>query len=231
MSAGARMTVGSGGARRRPSCATVANCSTMGSVEAGFTLLEIMVVVVIIGVIVSAATLAFGVLGRDRQVEDETRRYWAVLQQAREEAELQSLDVAVFVSAHGYEYLRFDRRRNEWTPIADDKLYAQRELPEGLRFRLWLDAREIVLKPAPPDRSDARENQKWPPQVMVLSNGDLMPFELHIERDQAPALWRVMAKPDNDLRIERREGEREWVMMAQTKPPEEKDEKRLAKAR
>ncbi|RPH54665.1 MAG: prepilin-type N-terminal cleavage/methylation domain-containing protein, partial [Lysobacterales bacterium] len=44
----------------------------------GFTLLEILVVVVIIGVIVSAATLAIGVLGGDREVEDQTRRFWAV---------------------------------------------------------------------------------------------------------------------------------------------------------
>src|SRR5262245_57689787 len=111
----------------------------------GFTLLEILVVVVIIGVIVSAATIAIGVLARDREVEEESRRCWAVLQQAREEAELQSIDVAVFVSATGYEYLRFDSRRNEWMPLLDDKLYEARELPDGLRFRMWLDSREIIL--------------------------------------------------------------------------------------
>jgi general secretion pathway protein H len=190
-----------------------------------------MVVVVIIGIIISAATLAFGVLGRDRQVEEEARRYWAVLQQAREEAELQSIDVAIFVSTSAYEYMRFDRRRDEWIQITDDKLYAARELPEGLRFRLRLEGREIVLKPVPPDRSDKDENKKWPPQIMVLSNGEVMPFELHIERDQAPALWRVVAQPDSDLRVERRDNERDWIMVAQTKPPEEKDEKRLSKAR
>lgn len=218
-SAGAHITVGSDAARRGRGGLGV------GGFARGFTLLEILVVVVILGVIVSVATAAFGVLGRDTQVEEETRRFWAVLQQSREEAELQSLDVAVFVCGGAYEYLRFDRRRDEWTPITDDKLYASRELPEGLRFRLWLDGREVVLKPALPDRSDKDQNKKFPPQVMVLSNGDLMPFELHIERDAVPALWRVLANADSDLRIERREKERDWVMVAQTKPPEDEDDK------
>src|SRR5262245_6013100 len=105
----------------------------------GFTLVEILVVIVIIGIVASMATLAIGVLGRDRQVEEQTRRFWAVLQQAREEADLQSLDIGVFVSDNAYEYLRFDQRRGAWQPIYDDKLYERRELPEGLRFRLWLE--------------------------------------------------------------------------------------------
>jgi general secretion pathway protein H len=191
--------------------------------DLGFTLLEILVVIVIIGVMVSMATLSMGVLGADREVEEETRRFWAVVRQAREEAELQSIDVAVFVGATDYEFLRFDTRRNEWQPIADDKLYAQRTLPEGLRFRLWMEGRELLLKPGLPDRGKKDESQKWPPQVTVLSSGDVVPFELQIERDAAPALWHITSLADGDLRIERRKPDSEWIMVNQTKPPPEDD--------
>jgi general secretion pathway protein H len=190
---------------------------------AGFTLLEILVVIVIIGVMVSMATLSIGVLGADREVKEEAERFWAVLRQAREEAELQAIDVAIFVGQTDYEFLRFDTRRNEWMPIVEDKLYAQRTLPEGLRFRLWLENREIVLKPGLPDRSKKDESQKWPPQITVLSSGDIVPFEMHIERDAAPALWRVTSLADSDLRLEQRKDERDWVVVAQTKPPPEDD--------
>jgi len=191
--------------------------------QPGFTLLEILVVIVIIGVMVSMATLSIGVLGADREVKEEAERFWAVLRQAREEAELQAIDVAIFVGQTDYEFLRFDTRRNEWTPIVEDKLYAQRTLPEGLRFRLWLENREIVLKPGLPDRSKKDESQKWPPQITVLSSGDVVPFEMHIERDAAPALWRVTSLADSDLRLEQRKDERDWVVVAQTKPPPEDD--------
>lgn len=210
----------------------------------GFTLMEVLVVIVIIGVIVSAATLSFGVLGGDREAEDESRRVWALLQQAREEAELQGIDVGVYLAASSYEFLRFDPRRGAWLPIHGDSLYVPRELPEGLRFRAWLEAREIVLQPRLPERStyeddgdaqderareeededDDEDGDERPPQIVVMSSGEIMPFELHVERDGAEALWRVVAQADNDLRLERRRDAREWSVIKQTKPPEDEQE-------
>ncbi len=199
----------------------------------GFTLLEILVVLVIIGVMIAMATLSFGVLGQDREVEEETRRIWAVIAQAREEAELQAIDLAIFVGQTDYEFMRFDTRRNEWTPVVDDKLYAQRTLPEGLRLRLWLESREIILKPGLPDRSKKDESQKFPPQLTVLSSGDVVPFEMQIERDGAPALWRMTSLADGDLRVERRKDERDWTTVVQTKPQPEDDrtKERISDAR
>ncbi|MDY6946612.1 MAG: type II secretion system minor pseudopilin GspH [Pseudomonadota bacterium] len=195
----------------------------------GFTLLELLVVLVVIGIMVSMAVLSFGVLGRDRQSEDEARRFWVVLQQAREEAELRTEDIGIYVSATAYEYLRFDSRKNEWEVISYDELFVPRELPEGLRFRMRLESREVVLKPSLPDRSDKDENQRHPPHVMVLSSGDVMPFELEIEREGAPALWRVTALANNDLRVEIRDERQQWSPLLQTKPPLETDPKRPAR--
>lgn len=208
----------------------------------GFTLMEVLVVIVIIGVIVSAATLAFSVLGGDREAEDESRRVWALLQQAREEAELQGIDIGVYVAGSAYEFLRFDPRRRIWLPIQGDALYVPRELPEGLRFRVWLESREIVLQPQLPKREIKEDTEdetthpalqersrksvdERPPQIVVMSSGEIMPFELRIERDGAEALWRVVSQPDDDLRVERRAQNQDWIAVAQTKPRDEEDDR------
>jgi general secretion pathway protein H len=198
-------------------------CTPRGrkQLHSGFTLLELLVVLVVVGIMVSMAVLSFGVLGRDRQAEEEARRFWTVLQQAREEAELQTEDIGIFMSATSYEYLRFDSRKNLWEVISYDELFAPRDLPEGLRFRMRLESREVVLKPDLPDRSDKDENEKYPPHVMVLSSGEVMPFELEIEREGAPALWRVTALANNDLRVEVRDERSQWGPLLQTKPPPE----------
>ena len=154
---------------------------------------------------------------------------------------------------------RFDSRANQWTPIEQDKLYAPRKLPDGLRFRMWLDGREVVLKPAPardPEKEkkkqqqaeeqekrraaglpeeheeDAEDPDQPTPQIVVLSSGDIMPFELQIERDGAQSLWRVVAQPDNDLRVERRADDSTWQVVAQTRiePDDEDDEARRFEA-
>lgn len=217
---------------------------------AGFTLMEVLVVVVIIGIIVSAATLSIGVLGGDREVEQETRRFWALVRQAREEAEIQSLDIGIYVSATGYEFLYLDQQRNAWAPLSGDSFYASRELPEGLRFRVWMDGREIVLKHRLPERKEPelerrdqetelnpalemrrlRElnaRQEHPPQIIVLSSGEVMPFEIQIERDGAEAQWRMLARADHDLRVERRDRDRTWAVVLQTNPSDDEADQRL----
>ena len=210
----------------RPLIIHTRNPRRRNELHSGFTLLELLVVLVVVGVMVSMAVLSFGVLGRDRQSEEEARRFWVVLQQAREEAELQAEDIGIFVSATAYEYLRFDTRRNEWQLIEGDELFAQRELPEGLRFRLRLESREVVLKPTLPDRGDKDENDRAAPPVLVLSSGDVMPFELEIEREGAPALWRVTGLANNDLRVENRDDRNQWGPLLQTKPPPESERAR-----
>lgn len=192
----------------------------------GFTLMEILVVIIIIGVIVAGATLSMGVLGRDSEAEDQMRRLWTVLVQAREECELQGIDTGLYIAADGYEYLHFDTLENRWVPIEDDPLFRPRTLPEGVRFRLWLESREIVLKSGAVNRDDKAEDQKWPPQVLVLSSGDVQPFELHIERENEPAVWRVDAQPDGDLRLERRGDKQEWDVISQTRQPEDDNVRR-----
>lgn len=215
----------------------------------GFTLIEILVVVIIIGIIASMAVLSVNVLGRDSQVEDEARRFWTVLRQTREEAELQGLNIGAYFAAEQHEFLRLDPLTNRWISITGDRLYATRSLPEGLRYRLWMDGREIVMKPQLPERGETDEDerektdeekeeaelpqalrtidrseppppQQNPPQLVVLASGDIMPFELQIERERQPATWRIVATADNDLRIEQRpNSSADWEIIRQTNPP------------
>jgi general secretion pathway protein H len=189
----------------------------------GFTLVEVLVVIVIIGVLIGVVTIAAGVLGRDREVEDQAKRLWAVLVQAKEESELQGRNVGLLVDQTGYEFVQFDARRWAWVPVVDDDLLTPRQLPPGLVITLALEGREVVLKPHSERKpADANETQgsedaeqstglvpvqkslqeaDMAPQIMLLASGDVSSFDLRIERQDENYRWHVNSKPDNTIEV------------------------------
>jgi general secretion pathway protein H len=165
----------------------------------GFTLIELLVVVVIIAVIASVAVLSVGALGRDTQISEETDRLSALLAMVKEQAEMQHRDYGLRLEEARYSFLRFDVRTGEWVEVAGDRLLRARELPEGLRMRLWLEAREAVLRPLPPAKD--KKDRIPPPQVIVFANGELSDFELRLEREDSDHSATIKGSADGKLDI------------------------------
>ena len=142
----------------------------------GFTLIEILVVVVIIGIVTAGVLLSVSLTGRDRELEKESDRLLALFNYAREQAELQTREYGVLFQDDGYEFLAYDVRRGAWRSLFEDDALHARRLPDGLDVKLTVDARPVVLT-RPQDATDKT------PQVMIFSNGDLTSFAATLERD------------------------------------------------
>ena len=133
------------------------------SYQRGFTLLEIMVVVVLIGLGVTLITLN---LERDvDQVADlEARRFASLIEYLRDESILTGRLYAVEVdeAEKRYQFLIYDK---EWVTVNRDDVLRQRVIPEylGLRFS------------APDDLKN---------RLVVDSLGELTEFELTILGDE-----------------------------------------------
>jgi general secretion pathway protein H len=143
---------------------------------AGFTLIEILVVVVIIAIVSAGFLLSVSLTGRDRELEKESDRLRALFNYAREQAELQTREYGVLFQDDGYEFLTYDVHRSTWRDVFEDDALGVRKLPDGLAFTLKVEARPVVLA-RPKDAKDKT------PQVMIFSNGDLTSFEATLGRD------------------------------------------------
>jgi len=156
----------------------------------GFTLIEILVVVVIIGVVSAGAMLSLGVLGKDRQIDTERERLEVLLRIVREEAAMQGREYGVRGFIGGYEFVVYEPRSGQWERVAEDRTLRRRRLPEGLEMALRVEGKPIVLPCA--EAKDAT------PQIMLFSSGELNLFELTIMREQSTEGFRVAPGSDDD---------------------------------
>ncbi len=111
----------------------------------GFTLLELMVVVVIIGIVVIGTILSLGATGRDSGLEQERDRLAGLIAYTRERGEMLTLEYGIRFGQHGYRFAFYDNRLAQWGPERVDDTLRLRRLPQGLRFQLLIEGKEIVL--------------------------------------------------------------------------------------
>jgi len=130
--------------------------------HAGFTLLEILVVVMIIGILTAGMLLSLNFVGKDTQLETESKRLISLLNYARDQAELQTRDFGIVFGQHGYDFVVYDVRTGAWRTVDEDDALRERTMPSGLDFQLVVDARPIVLD----------ENVKEPPAAPSDSSSD-----------------------------------------------------------
>lgn len=147
----------------------------------GFTLLELLVVLLLIGIVLSFATLSFGDGGRERRLGMEARRLAALIDLAGQEAVLQSRELGILFDEEGYRFEVWDGK--DWTVLSGDKVLRSRALPAEIELTLLLEGipaglRHVKDKPAVP-------------QVMLRSSGEHTPFEVVLETEDASSRYEL----------------------------------------
>ena len=85
-----------------------------------FTLIEILVVVSIIGIVLSIAVISLGVLGDDRELREEARRFAALVQVAQDEALMQGREFGIEFMSNGFRFVEYDPFLNRWDEVIGD---------------------------------------------------------------------------------------------------------------
>jgi general secretion pathway protein H len=152
----------------------------------GFTLIEILVVIVIIGIVMSIAILSITLAGGDNQLRDEAQRVVALVEVARDESLLQGREFGVEFMQGAYRFVEYDPLTRQWGEIIGDDTLRLRELPEELELELFVEDRRVLLKSDPARMSSEEEDrpgiERYAPHVLIYSSGDMSPFEVHFVR-------------------------------------------------
>lgn len=128
----------------------------------GFTLIEIMIVIVIASILVGAVSMSFP-RSLDDLLKEDAERFSALLFLAQDEAILQSRDLAIAINDSGYEFLSRDDK--SWMTFSAEP-FSPRKLTGNVKAELYLEGTSIKLK----------TKAKTKPQIVIYSSGEVTPF-------------------------------------------------------
>jgi len=156
----------------------------------GFTLLELMIVMVIMALMVGVIVPSIN-LGDDHdRVEKSAHRFKAVFDLASEYAMLNNFELGLILKDDNYRFVAYDGQR--WADFAAERYFEASELDEDIELELELEGllwaennllNEVTFEVDEDDNDEDKEMLS--PQIFILSSGDITPFRItfSLERD------------------------------------------------
>ena len=136
----------------------------------GFTLIEILVVVLIVSIMSGIAIANLPGLNRTADFDTESRRLMVLLDLARQEAIVQTSELGFKPGISDYAFFIYDEGVQKWLRY-ERSPFRQRFLPENIKLELEVEEHSLTLST---DREDPV------PPVLLLSSGETTPFTLTI---------------------------------------------------
>ncbi|PCJ46874.1 MAG: type II secretion system protein GspH [Moraxellaceae bacterium] len=126
----------------------------------GFTMIEIMVVMIIIGIMTAAVALNVAPNDPARNLKKEAVRFVAVVAQAVDEATFQQRELGIVTTEDGYKFIRYEKLpppatvagappppagpRYGWKLIEGNNTLREYQISEGVRFLLELEESQFM---------------------------------------------------------------------------------------
>jgi hypothetical protein len=179
-----------------------------------------LVVVFIIALLSGAAIIGLGSTGQDNGLEKERDRLAALMSYVRERGAMLTIEYGIRCAPHGYRFVYFDNRINQWRPENVDESLRMRRMPAGLNLSLIIEGHQIVLddknltipkgSTTPPGGKSTALGSDIPstfetqtadnsPQILLLSNGDVNSFSVTLERESTHRSATLQSKADGTI--------------------------------
>lgn len=151
--------------------------------QKGFTLIEILVVLIIVGLLAALAVFNMAGSSQQRELENQVRELYLLMQTAQEQAVLNNLEMGLLLEEDGYRFVAFQDATGEWKS-SGERIFHKRTLPE------WLTVTQYIESDAP---RLASAEDRLRPDVVFFSSGETTPFKIEFTLGRDSDLMHVVA--------------------------------------
>ncbi|CAM3634918.1 type II secretion system minor pseudopilin GspH [Parendozoicomonas haliclonae] len=138
----------------------------------GFTLIEILVVLLIIGLVVGLALVTPRSAGPGQQLQEESNRLQILIEQARERALMEDRELGFSLSGQfGYRWWVWSREQEIWQEL-EEQSFRTYKLPDGVLLN------DVSGKNSSTTGSRFIEEAKKTPSWVMYSDNQMTPFRL-----------------------------------------------------
>ncbi|NKB97841.1 MAG: type II secretion system protein GspH [Pseudomonadales bacterium] len=148
----------------------------MASISRGFTLIEVLVVVVILAIAMSVVVAGFTGADQEQSFKGFAERMVLRIEMARDRAVQTNNEWGVYVDADEISFAEFDHVSAQWLPRIQ-RPFRVESTDDNFRYRVKVEAYPGQVEPSDDDEDT--------PSIILFSSGETTPFELSIE----PEAW------------------------------------------
>ena len=106
----------------------------------GFTLVEILLVILLIGLLAASVVISFTGESRDKKLAKQTEQLQLLIQLASETAMLKQQELGLYLDDEGYRFMLF--KDEKWHSIREPKALRSYKFADGIKFELELEGLE-----------------------------------------------------------------------------------------
>ncbi len=158
----------------------------------GFTLLEVLLVVLLMGLAASAVTFTLGNTDKKQELTRVAQKFMATTELVLDETVLSGHFIGIIVEDNSYRYVIYTE--DKWQALESDRMLSEVQLEDGLSLALVLDGLPLVQEDEDDEswfddpfigETDASKSKNPEPQIMLFPSGEMTGFELaFITRDE-----------------------------------------------